>query len=44
MKVLKKGLNLSDFVFKKEIERFKLQYIGSSSKPKIYKGFFDIHI
>jgi hypothetical protein len=44
MKGLKKGPNLADFVLKKEIERFKLQYIDSSSKPKIYKGFFDTHI
>jgi hypothetical protein len=35
MKGLKKGPNLADFVLKKEIERFKLQYIDSSSKPKI---------
>lgn len=44
MKVLKKRPNLADFVLKKEIERYKLQYIDSSSKPKIHKGFFDTHI
>jgi hypothetical protein len=33
---LKKGPNLADFVLKKEIERFKLQYIDSSSKPKFF--------